>query len=762
VVAGTLVGLWLAAGVNVSEIARFAAYEGVLVGLPGILAYRALSPAPGGTLQQIAIGWPLGYAIEIGAFVLTAALGLRGLFPALPLGVAAIAGVYLWRARPSPQNRAASAKPEDGGPLLPAAVWTVTAVVVVALGYLALGYFTATPLPGEVSSVSYPADTACDIGLIAEAKNHWPLQDPSVAGVPLRYHVYGFIDMASVSQVTGIEPAVLVLRLVPASLFVLLALGVVAIGRRLGRSPWIGPLAAALVLLVGELDLDPERASPIGNNFFENLYLSPTFLFGVPLFLAVTALLLEFLASRRRPRLREWILLAVLLFACGGAKASILPVLLGGLVLWIAWSWWRERGLSRNAVVATALALAGFLVSYALLYSGSGGRGFSLGIFGFTDYTVVDQLISPSGWLGDAALTMVSGVLGAVAIVLPALGILWVIRARPGLDSGQAWLLALFLTSLVGFCFVSQPGLSQAYILHYGYIAGCVLSAQGILLFLARHRPEWKRPRATLAALLCVALAGGVIAAAAIYQRGPGEAGLGRLALGYGIAALVICALALWAGRSARGRMTSSVAGFGAGVALLLTISIGLLNTPLDVGVPVVDKLKAGEKLYPPDDPALSRGLSPGLYVGLRWVRDHSGKDDVIAVNNHSLDAGGLDSRYFYYTAFTERRAFLESWLYTPEAQKLGYDRVANGEVTAYPARQALNRAVFDTADAGALRELRDDYGVDLLLVDRRHGTATPSLRRIAQPVFENSALIVYRVPPIYPRPSSIADPSRG
>jgi hypothetical protein len=59
-VGAALVGLWLGFGVSGSEIARYLAYEVALVLLPGILAYPALSPAPGDALRQIAIGWPLG------------------------------------------------------------------------------------------------------------------------------------------------------------------------------------------------------------------------------------------------------------------------------------------------------------------------------------------------------------------------------------------------------------------------------------------------------------------------------------------------------------------------------------------------------------------------------------------------------------------------------------------------------------------------------------------------------------------------------
>jgi hypothetical protein len=748
-VAAVLAGLWLGFDVSVGELARFVGYECVFIGLPGIAVYRALSRRPGGALRQVAIGWPLGYALEIGAFALTAALDLRALLPVIPLAATGVAAGYLWHARrrvegeeDTPGEKAPAALP-----LPPAAVWAVAAVVTVALGYLALGYFTETPLPDEVASVSYYQDNVWDIELVAEAKNHWPMEDPSVAGEPLRYHTYAFIHMAAVSQVTGIEPSTLLFRLVPAWLMLLVGLQVVALGRALGGSVWTGPLAVALVLLVGELDLDPERPAPFADTFFVNFPLSPTFLFGVPLFLAIATLLLVALARREAPGLRGWMVVLILLLACGGAKASILPVVLGALVLWLAWAWLREDALPRAALVGLGVGVSAFAISYALLYTGGGAGGFSFEVFGFTDFTVIAELIEPAtrSPLGDALLTGATGLLGAAALVLPTLGILWVIgKRRLRLEAEEAWLLALFLAALGAFFVLADPSLDQAYFLNYGYIAGCVLSARGILIFLERSRATWNRTGAVLGGLVASALLAGALAALIIYVPGADKAGLGHLALGYAIAALAIAALALRASRTALRRKATA----GAGVALLLAISLGLLNTPLDNGVPVAEKLDADQPLYQADDPTVNRGLTRDLYDGLRWVRDHTEKDSVIAVNNHSLDAAGQHSVYFYYTAFAERRAFLESWQYTNASQEIGYERVGLGEELPFGHRRKLNAAAFDRASPEALEKMRTEYGVDYLLVDKLHGGASPKLRRLGDPTFENGALAVYRLGP--------------
>ena len=739
-VVATLAALWLGFGVSLGELIRFAGYELVLVGLPGVLCYRALSPSPGGALRHVAIGWPLGYAIGLGAFALTAALDARDLFPLIPLLAAGVAAVGVQRRGRRSEVSTAAGDPEeppaDPAPLPKAAAWSVAAIAVVALLYLGLGYFTETPLPGEVDSVAYHPDNVYQLSLVAEAKHHWPMEYPSVSGEPLRYHVYAYMHLGAVSQVTGIEPSTLLFRLFPAALLVLVALQVTALGRELGGSAWIGPLAAALVLLVGELDLDPERAGPFADSFFVALPQSPSYFFGMTLFLAGATVLLGLLSGRLKPGAGTWALLATLLLAGGGAKASILPVICGGLVLWLAWSWLRERSLPGVALRALGLGLAAFAVTYPLLYSGGSGGGFTLEPLQFMEFTVFEELVDPGSPLGDAALRVAAGPLTLLALLLPTLGIAWILREqRLRLRPEQAWLLALFVAALGLFLVLAHEGMAQAYFLNYGYLAGCVLSAQGIAGLLERSAGSWERPGRVYLAVIGGTLALGAAAAFLLYLPGGETAGLGRLALVYGLVAAGVALICILVSRGAR-RGAAAAAG---GLALLAAISLGLLNTPLDDGAPAAERLNDGEELYTLDQSPQAPGLTRELNEGLRWVRDHSGEDDRIAVNNDT-------PLYLYYSALSERRALLEAWLYSIDAQEIGYRRVARGDEIPFPELRELNAAVFDAARPDAMREMRDDYGVDFLLVDKTHGTASLGVAGLGETVFENDALLVVDV----------------
>lgn len=77
IVAAGVLALEAAYGVALGEALLYATYELGFVALPGWLAYRALSHRPGGPLRQLAMGWALGYVLEILALMLTASTGTR-------------------------------------------------------------------------------------------------------------------------------------------------------------------------------------------------------------------------------------------------------------------------------------------------------------------------------------------------------------------------------------------------------------------------------------------------------------------------------------------------------------------------------------------------------------------------------------------------------------------------------------------------------------------------------------------------------------
>jgi hypothetical protein len=302
-VGATVLATWVLSGVSFGDAARFIAFEGVFVLLPGAMVFALVSRSPQGWLRTIAIGWPLGCALEIGAFALTAALGERSLFALLPVvALATIGPVLAYRHLRSPSQRPRPNFPQLRGfvadrdrrlPLLIAGMALSLALIV-----LAVRFFAPYPLPGHARSVAYLPDNVYDISLSAEALHHWPITQSYVAGQPLRFYTGLFIHVAAVSQVTGIAPATVILRLLPSTIVLVVALQLWLLCRDFCDSRWVAPTAIVLFLLFSELGLDATRFGSFGVSFFNVLTEAPTNALAVPLLLAMLAVVQGELPAR--------------------------------------------------------------------------------------------------------------------------------------------------------------------------------------------------------------------------------------------------------------------------------------------------------------------------------------------------------------------------------------------------------------------------------------------------------------------------------
>jgi hypothetical protein len=131
----------------------------------------------------------------------------------------------------------------------------------------------------------------------------------------------------------------------------------------------------------------------------------------------------------------------------------------------------------------------------------------------------------------------------------------------------------------------------------------------------------------------------------------------------------------------------------------------------------------------------------------LDWIRDETPDDSVVAVNNQWIDPGNQAPLEFIYSAFTERRVFLEGWGYSQRTRELGLTGTAGG-ANPFQDRLDLNEAAFD-GDAHALETLARDYGVRYLIVDRLNGTPVDldALRRSARVVYDVPEAVVFELP---------------
>ena len=737
VVSVVAIALWLATGVDVASIGLFLGYQVLFVLLPGFVAVAVLVRWPLSGLARLVFAMALGEALLAGAFALTAAIGARELLWAYPAVVLAPAP-FLLRRRAALASDPATAEAQPGR----GRAWVLAGICIAALVALALQSWLE-PLPGSVASVSYGLDDVWNLSLVAEARHHWPLTDPTAAGTALPYHWFTALNAASASQVTGLSLPLVFFRLYLVPLLIVAVLGLSEAGSMIARRSWAGPAAAFLALFAGEIDLDPVHGLTFGNEIANDvLGLSPTFLAGLVFFLPLLMLLAVRLQSPARTAgWRWWVVWVLLLAGAASAKATILPVLGLGLALWlVAWGW-RRGWPAVHGLVAPWLAVGGvYALSYWVLYRGAGSSGLVIDPPGAIRQMRGIEFVTaafhghPLGALVLWPLVIVVGLVGAYGAAM--VGLPWLLsRGRP-LAASQALMLCLLAAGLIPFLLFTHPGLSQAYFGQYGVIAASTVSAAG----LCRLAEEARGRRA--AAVWWLAAAGIALATAWVLARQSDHWRSWIPILDLAVAGIVAVALIL---AFAFGRRRGAVRWVWPSV--IGALIVAALNTPLDVTPHVVDRVLAG---HPPYVQA-GRQVTPGIAQGLNWVRRHSSPDAVLAVNNYSTHRArrhrpAPTPDEYIYSALAERRVFLEGWVYANRSFEIGAGAVSAGRRQPFPVRRRLNDAVFRRADRHALSILARRYGVRFLVVDRIHGDASPRLGQVARLAYGNRDMTIYSV----------------
>ena len=746
VIAGSLT-LELVYGVALTDAVLYAAYELGFVVLPGWLAYRALSRAPGGALRQLAIGWALGYVLEVLAFMLTALIDARDLFYVYPLIVGGVALATLARRARVPVSGSDQKLPARFG-------WSLAAVCLVAAIYVGFSYFPE-PLPGG-KGVHYHPDHPWHLSLAADAKNHWPIQDPHVSGEPLPYHYFVHVHLAAASQVTGLELPLVYFRLFAVPLVVLFVLLVVAAGQGLARSPWVGLIAAILILFVGQVALDHSTqisSFPMFMGvFFTFLVSSPSFLFGLVLLVPLILLVGQRITDRTRPgRAGDWILIAIFAVGASNAKVAILPMMVAALAIYATWEWRVRRRVSSPVLSSAALLLVAGGAVYLLQYMGrSSGMALDLtaGVDFFNDMPAVALV---KGEL-MAALPVFPGrsiVLSTWAILFGALGLfgaqlaglVWIARRRGRhFDATHVWLLSLFGAGLLVIFTVKSAGTgNHLYFLAYGSVPACILSAEGLALAWS-SRPSLSGRGKRLAAIAVgslIVLAGLMVAPVELRLFSGPDADAHSYLFWYGGLLAVLAALYVAAQRwLGGGRWTA-----GALIVGVLLI-IGILDTPINKLEPSLTRAEAGTET--------GRRVTPELYEALSWIRHNTPPDSVIAVNNG-------EALEFDYPALAERRAFFGGWGYSLRSRESGYAAVSRTLITGaaggagaelYADRLALNDAVFKRGDRAAMATMAARYRVRHLLIDEVNGYPVDlqALSRLGQVVYRRPGVTVLRL----------------
>jgi len=676
---------------DLAAVARYGTYFALHVVLPGVVVLAAVQRGSVGLTAAIAWGIPTGFAVEIFSFLACAALGVKPLVPWLPIGWLALA--VSWSAtHATPLVRWRVTARHAGVALALSLVFLATAVAA------ATNMFLESPLDHGLPQRPIFHDWVYLVSRAAAIKQHWPLEDPSLAGTPLQYHYFMLVHAASASLVTGSEITLVLLRLAIVPLGAVVVLQMYALGRRLSRSPWGGVLAAVLALVTGELAFAPDaQHSVFVGRFVRWLYVSPTFYFGV-IFFAALVFAVERWHRLRRVRLPDIAWLALLGAGAAGAKGTVVPVVLVALAAWALHEAWRDRRVPwRLAAAGVSLAVPFGVVYLATMAQLRSGAAFApadvLEVASFWQ----QQFPEWRAWLAQALPPTLAGALATLACSVVVVAGTEGVRllALPCL-LGRPVAAERSLTAWIGATLVASAGLglvlrmdadSELYVFLLSRLPAAILAAA----FLVRAVPRFRRWQSVVAA----ATGGGF----ASWRRW-------RLRLPW-----------------------LAVAAVGGAMIVQVTGWFERKHGPFEEWIRIAPTA--------PGDADLQR-----LEEALLWIRNHTEPDAILVANtctgpNLRVDHWGavdhtLAGVHYYYSAISERRMLVEGPLYLLDPVRA----TRRIEITsaAFYARQRPAASVLHATPC-------------YLVLDRSVHDAAPIALAPGRRVFANRRVEVYRLP---------------
>ena len=576
----------------------------------------------------------------------------------------------------------------------------------------------------------------------------------------------------------------------------------VLVGRQLSGRTWPGVLAAGTAGLSAAIW--PTWFTLFGTGAF-NVH-SPSQQFAVPI--ALLAMLpLTAIARTGHMRRGEWTLLTLALVGAAGAKTSVLPVLLCGVLLATVVSAFVSRRLLPGLCRATALVGGVTLASLPL--SSGGSAGVKIQLFSTIRGTAPWALMlggSPPVSLEPILPGLKvagAGVLLCLVLLSYVMAYGWMLAAVPAFsrtDMSSWFLLGIGIAGWCAMMLINQDGFSQVYFMNSAILGWHLLAAWGMSIGWGAAVAALGASRAGLLVVSAVPT-GVLITVMAKAVSGPrpepgsinstivtGLAAAGTpfllLLLGWLLArwrrnAAWAAALWLFATGCLYGaalpqptarRISEHLTGSSdlmwwtlviVAVASLITmvthrvsgraLTAGatgvLMVSSLMLATVFVDDARTISQRDSPDKPST---VTSSEMRAARWLRDNSGTDDVVATNVYCIGkvtTNLCDARSFWVGAFTERRIFLEGWAYTAQAHEangVGGRRYVN-QPFHDPERFALNRRAFEDPTPERLTALKA-RGVVWLFADASAGPIAKDLSTLTDETYAEGPVKVLRL----------------
>jgi hypothetical protein len=663
--------------------------------LPGVLVWRTVRPVEGWWPVDLAMAFPIGTALAIGAQVAAGTSGLSWLSLAIGPLVAATLLALPWTRR-----RILAAR------TTPLPLWWVPLVCSASLVTVAqlVNYLGSVPLRWTAGARVVQVDTYFHLALAGELAHRGPGSFPYVSTDPLAYHWFSHAWVAQLSVASGTGLDDVLLRFMPALMPLAVAAATAAAAVMLSGRTWTGPLAAVLAMAGG--DLNPYG---IGTPGYPVAPYSPSLGLAAPLLIA--AVVVIGLRWRGQMRVGGVLLLPVLTFTAAGSKGSTVPLLVAGLALAVVAAAALNR--RRLPMVLLDLGLVGgsLALAVAVVFHGA-AAGLRFDPLTAITKTYTFGLIGGPHTKEALAWSALVAMVAVLSRGFPALGLL---TTRDGLNDPLSWLLlGAGAAGAAAVVALYQSGMSQVYFARSADPLLALAAALGTVAFVERLklRFSWAVGIAAVAGPLLVLGPRWLVGAPTRHMGLPKVLELLEVAGGTLVVAAV---LALVVTRRQRMRLLVAAVTLTLAVGGVTSLALAVDQTPRGHSEPVAAD-------YP-------GAVTVDQIRAARWIRDHSAVDDVVMTNRHCRVPNKVfcDPRQFVLSAYSERQILVEGWSYTPHSEQGSAKFGPGGIYVPYwrPDLLRLNDEFIDHPDAQSADRLRG-LGVTWVLVDRtQHGAAT-------------------------------------
>ncbi|GAA3686743.1 hypothetical protein FB459_1044 [Yimella lutea] len=625
----------------IGSLVKAVAATGVFQVLPGAMVWRAIRPRNGWLLEDLAMGFAMGFAIAVPAQTIAGLMHSR-----IPAYVVPLLFVAVFAAVPVLRRRVLEAR---WSPL----PWWLGP----ALGLMTLAaypqtewYFKQNLLWSDKPWTPY-IDTYLHQALAAQILTRGPVSWPTVAGEDLGYQWFAHAWMAHVTATSGVPLDHVLMRFLPAIMPIVAVASIAVLGLRLSGSPGVGALSAAFSMLVGsgqpwgllglQLPITP---------------LSPTLGLGIPTLVAMVLVL----ATRwRGEALRGafWLIPWLTVIATG-TKGSTSPVVIAGLGLAAAAMLIWNRPMFWPVVRDAVVIGVSLIVTMVVVFHGS-VAGLKLGVTNSAKQTSLSSVIG--GVASREQVLFVSAAVIIAGLTRAALAFALPFRRESRLDPVSWVLIGAAIAGAAALGLFSHPGRSQSYFTLTAIplaATGSAIGARHLWLALGRRRALLLGALSAVAAF--VFFKGILMWTGRIVPRKYDQFWqITTIAAVVVLVAAVIGALVVrrqwWRGALTTVALIGLFAGAGSWIDTYRT------------SVPVPDER--------PATLTSQNATTVGMLRAARYIREHSEPTDLVMTNRHCTTVreprGGCDSRRWLVSAFSERQMLVEGWTATPRATKI-------------------------------------------------------------------------------------------